>query len=120
MESISDKLQRAMADVGISYGELSEITGIPKSALHRYICGDTEKVPIDRLKTIATALGISAAYLMGWEDEKPAVPEDDGLLKNPEMREALIWFRSHSLEDQKRALNLLKALDIHPELPKDK
>ena len=74
------------------------------------------------LSKIAAYFGVSTDYLLGNTDikNKPAATEDDELLKNPEMREALIWFRSHSPEDQKRALNLLKALDIPPEPPKDK
>lgn len=79
MNNISEKLQQAMEEKDISYGALSDITGIPKSALHRYINGDTEKVPIDRIKLIANALGISAAYVMGWETEKPTTVFDDGL-----------------------------------------
>ena len=74
------------------------------------------------LSKIAAYFDVSTDYLLGNTDikNKPAATEDDELLKNPEMREALIWFRSHSPEDQKRALNLLKALDIPPEPPKDK
>ncbi|WP_432354247.1 helix-turn-helix domain-containing protein [Anaerotruncus rubiinfantis] len=76
----------------------------------------------DTVQKIAAYFGVSTDYLLGNTDikNKPAATEDDELLKNPEMREALIWFRSHSPEDQKRALNLLKALDIPPEPPKDK
>lgn len=52
----------------MSYGELSKLTGISKSALQRYATGETAKIPIDRLEDIAKALNTTPAYLMGWEE----------------------------------------------------
>lgn len=57
---------------GLSYGELSNITGIPKSAIQRYATGETEKIPIDRIESLAHALSIPPEYLMGW-DTKPDI-----------------------------------------------
>lgn len=63
MNKAIEKTPKAMADRGISYGELSRLTGIPKSALQRYVTGSTEKVPADRLLKIYSALGISLSEL---------------------------------------------------------
>lgn len=70
MSERSKRILFAIEKSGLSYGELSNITGIPKSALQRYATGETEKVPIDRIEAIANATHVSSAYLMGWEDEK--------------------------------------------------
>lgn len=59
----------------ISYGELSKMTGIAKSALQRYAIGETSKVPIDRIEKIAHALGIEPAYIIGWID-KPNITDN--------------------------------------------
>jgi len=75
----SQRINKSISGSGLSYGELSKITGIPKSALQRYATGETEKVPSDRIELIAQATGVTAEYLMGWETEKPATIEDDGL-----------------------------------------
>ncbi len=56
---------------GFSYGELSKVTGIPKSALQRYATGSTTKIPIDRIESIAKAVHCSAAYLMCWDEKEP-------------------------------------------------
>ena len=64
------KILKAMSENNMSYGELSSRTGIPKSALQRYATGATCKIPLDRVEAIASALGLSAAYLMGWEETK--------------------------------------------------
>lgn len=72
MNSISQRILCIITEKDISYGELSKLTGIPKSALQRYATGQTEKIPIDRLQSIAKAIGTTPEYLMGWEEEKPA------------------------------------------------
>ncbi len=75
MSDISKRILDILLNKEISYGELAEKTGIPKSALQRYATGQTEKIPIDRLEKIAAAIGTSAAYLMGWEpNNRPAIP----------------------------------------------
>ena len=75
MSDISKRILDILLNKEISYGELAEKTGIPKSALQRYATGQTEKIPIDRLEKIAAAIGTSAAYLMGWEpNNRPPIP----------------------------------------------
>ena len=69
----SEKLAAAMHEKNISIRELSEKTGIPKSAIQRYTSGDTEKIPIDRMKLMAEALGIDPAYIMGWQQSQDAL-----------------------------------------------
>lgn len=68
MSDISERILSLIEEKDISYGELSKITKIPKSALQRYATGETEKIPIPRVEAIAKALSVSAAYIMGWQD----------------------------------------------------
>lgn len=84
MSDISNRILDILLSKNISYGELSELTGIPKSALQRYATGQTEKIPIDRLELIAKAIGTTSAYLMGWEQspsgkqsERPQITDED-------------------------------------------
>lgn len=65
MSELSNRILNLILEQDISYGELSRLTGIPKSALQRYATGETEKIPADRLESIAKALGRSSADLMG-------------------------------------------------------
>lgn len=58
----------------LSYGELSALTGISKSALQRYATGETGKIPPERIEAIARAANVSAAYLLGWADDPQAFP----------------------------------------------
>lgn len=80
MNETSKKILDIITEKGISYGELSEKTKIPKSALQRYATGQTEKIPVDRLKLIAGAIGTTAEYLIGWDvKETPAANNSHGL-----------------------------------------
>ena len=79
MSEMSKRIYEAISDSGLSYGDLNKITGISKSALQRYAIGETEKIPLDRIELIAKATNVSAEYLLGWDNKKPATNEGDGL-----------------------------------------
>lgn len=68
MVNRADRISKAIRDKGISFAELEHITGVSKSALQRYAAGETKKIPIDVVEKVAAATGVSARYLMGWED----------------------------------------------------
>lgn len=78
MSEISEKILELINRNNISYGELSKITGIPKSALQRYATGETQKIPISRLELIAKHLHTTVSYLMGWENnlKSPTITSD--------------------------------------------
>ena len=82
MSELSKRILNLILDQNISYGELSQATGIPKSALQRYATGGTEKIPVDRLELIAQALHTTSACLLGREEPSAAsgvrpVSDDD-------------------------------------------
>ena len=68
------RLQEWMDTVGNSFGDLSKMNGIPKYAIHRYVTGETTKIPLDRLELLATAWGVPASYLMGWISKENSTP----------------------------------------------
>lgn len=75
MSELSNKLLALIIEQNRSYGELSRETGIPKSAIQRYATGETEKVPIDRIKILAKALKTTPASLLGWPRELDSLDE---------------------------------------------
>lgn len=66
MLSIATRLAQAFADSRMTFEDLSMKTGIPKSALHRYMTGETPKIPLDRFEAICKALDLDAAETLGW------------------------------------------------------
>lgn len=77
MNATSERLSELMKEKGISCRQLSEMTGIKKSSVNNYANG-TSPIPIDKLQLMASALGVSAAWLIGWADNR------DGSMNKPE------------------------------------
>lgn len=65
MDIIANRIREIMDTYGISYGDVAEETGIAKSAVHRYVTGETKSIPADRLALIAKALYVTTDYLTG-------------------------------------------------------
>ncbi len=123
MSEISNRILQLITEKELSYSDLSKRTSISKSALQRYATGETPKIPLDRLELIAKALGVSAAYLMGWEETKKApVPsavttDDEELIdlleelrSRPEMRMLFSLSKNATKEDVEDAVRIIEAL----------
>lgn len=65
-----ERIKTLMDEKGISYSELSDMSGVTKPTLQRYATGKTKNIPIDAISRIAAALNTSAAYLMGFTNER--------------------------------------------------
>ena len=74
MENIQAQLLAAFESSGLTYDELAKRTNLPKSALYRYLNGDTEKIPIDRFQAVCRELHVDARILLGWKEDHPADP----------------------------------------------
>ena len=69
IENIIKRLKDVIDNSGFSYAELEKKTGVSKSALQRYANGSTKKIPIDVLQAVAEVSNVSAAWIMGWEEQ---------------------------------------------------
>lgn len=74
MSTFNSVLLSEINKSGMSYGELSRRTGIPKSTLQRYATSNTNKIPIDVVPILESALGLPRGYLLNWAIEKPLNP----------------------------------------------
>ena len=79
MSELSNRILNLIEQRELSYGELSRLTGIPKSALQRYATGQTEKIPVDRLELIAKALDTTSAALLGQAEPLTRPVSDDDI-----------------------------------------
>lgn len=61
-----DRLKEVLDRKGLRAVDLMEMTGVPKSAISFYMAGKS-KPKADRIYTIARALDISEAWLLGYE-----------------------------------------------------
>lgn len=74
-ELIAKRIKESIENAGLSYYDLAKMTKIPKSALQRYATGETRKIPIDRLETLAKVLKVETAYLFGWIEAGQSIPK---------------------------------------------
>ena len=82
--NVSDRIRERMQLLNLSYGELAAATGLTKSAVHRYATGLTDKVPTEALEKLAHALGVTPAYLTGWEQPHTLAAHFEGEQFSPE------------------------------------
>lgn len=64
MSEISKNIRTAMFFANMNYADLAAATGISPATLQRYGSGKTEKIPVDRLQTIAAVLHVSVNDLV--------------------------------------------------------
>lgn len=64
-----DRIKAIMESRNMSVRELGRLTDIPQSTINRYITTQSKKIPVPALELIANVLGVSPAYLMGWDDD---------------------------------------------------
>lgn len=69
-KNVINKIISKRKELGYSYQDLADKTGLNKSTLMRYENGDIKTLNLDSIEAIAKGLGVTPAYLMGWEDEK--------------------------------------------------
>ena len=87
IELITKRLKAAIEGSGLSFVQLAERTGIPKSTLQRWATGQIKRIPVDSISVIASVVGVSAKWIMGWDgtsepsDEKTLTESQQQLLK---------------------------------------
>ena len=65
-----EQLKERKKELGITFDELSEKSGIPKTTLTNILCGKTLTPRIDTMQAIENALGLCAPQ---WTDEEKAL-----------------------------------------------
>ena len=102
---LKDRLREALKDAGMKPIELSEKTGIPKSMVSYYLSGKT-KPKADRIYIISTALGVSEAWLIGYDVPKTRTQEQK---KNDQLAQLIVRMRQDSA-----FYNIVEMLDQVP------
>jgi transcriptional regulator with XRE-family HTH domain len=86
--------------------EIEQRTGIKKSSMQRYVSGETGKIPLVAIEKLAKLFGVSAAYLMGW-DEKKESPSEPQLTEGEKV--LLDLFRRVPEDKQQMVLQMIRA-----------
>ncbi len=107
MTTIGTKIRNRRKELGLTVDELAERIGKNRATVYRYE-NDEVELSLEVVGTLAVVLGISPAYLAGWEQEKPVNNVDDGLATiaeiftplSPENRAKLIELGRLFVNDQ--------------------
>ena len=67
-DKIMERIKNRRLQLGYSYQDVADRTGISKSTLQRYETGEITRLPVNKLEDLAAALEVSPGYLMGWID----------------------------------------------------
>lgn len=118
--TLKERLRLALLEADMKPIELSELTGIPKSMISYYLNGKT-KPKADRIYIISKALGVSEAWLLGYDVPKNRTAEqkknDDlvsviaKLRKDPDFFEVVSMLAGLAPAEYASIKQLLSALD---------
>ncbi len=78
--TIGEKIKALRTEKGLTQPELAKKINTTKQAIFKYENGIVTNIPSDKIEKLAELFGVSPAYLMGWEEKKSALPDDDSAL----------------------------------------
>lgn len=70
--TLGQRIKKLREEREMTLDTLSKHVGVTRQTLSRYETGVITAVPSDKIELLASALGTTPAYLMGWEE----APED--------------------------------------------
>lgn len=98
-----EKIKYAREAAGMTQEELGRACGTTKQTIYKYENDIVSNIPLDRLESIAKAVGVSAAYIMGWDSGKAT----EDILQNAAMKTVLAAdFSAKPLRQQQDLLSL--------------
>ncbi|WP_308533246.1 S24 family peptidase [uncultured Peptoniphilus sp.] len=66
--NIGDRIKQKRLENKMTLEDLGKRADVNKATIQRYESGKITNIPSDRIERISEALGVSPAYLMGWEE----------------------------------------------------
>ena len=100
---IIERIKKRRLELGMSYQELADKTGLSKSTLQRYETGSISNIPLSKLNILAKALKTSPLYIIGLENDNNKINCDSD--KSDKLK-------SLSPENQEKALEYIQLLNM--------
>lgn len=112
------KIKELRQAKGMTLEQVASIVGVGKSTVRKWETGMIANMKRDKIQALATALGTTPAYLMGWKEDKREIPFGLRLFgeepkETPQLTEGeqmlLDLFRQIPEDAQKMYLEVLRA-----------
>ena len=103
LTAFRERMRTVRKAKNITLREIAEKIGVREATVQRYESGNGIKtIPYDAIVGIANILGVSPAYLMGWEDNLTEESADEvvDILMDPTLMEYIKKIQSLKQEDR--------------------
>ncbi|WP_019108138.1 LexA family protein [Peptoniphilus senegalensis] len=86
--NIGNRIKRKRLENNLTLEELGKKADVSRATMQRYESGKITNIPSDRIERISEALGVSPAFIMGWEDEnnEPILENIPGIITPIKMK----------------------------------
>lgn len=68
---ISKKLKNRRKEIGLTMLELAQKVGVSEATISRWESGDIANMRRDKIASLANALQVTPAFIMGWDETEP-------------------------------------------------
>jgi len=110
--TIGQRIKQCRELKKITQEELGKICNTTKQTIFKYETGVITNIPMDRLCLIANALGVSPAFLMGWDDP---VRASSMAIESHTEAQLISSFRELNEDGQTAAIKYIDYLSEQPE-----
>ena len=113
-DKIIERIRSRRLELGMSYQDLADKTGLSKSTLQRYETGFIKNIPLAKVEDLAFALQVTPEYLMGWEAKADSQLDNETLqmmseaFARPEMRALFSVSRNATKDDIEKSIKIIE------------
>ena len=107
---MSQRIKDLRREKGLTLEQVADVVGVGKSTVRKWETGMIANMRRDKIAALATALGTTPAYLMGWKEddnEKNITPSKPELTEGEEA--LLELFRKVPESQQELVLQMIRA-----------
>ena len=112
-EDMAKRIRDLRQDKGLTLEQVASVVGVGKSTVRKWETGMIANMRRDKIASLASALGTTPAYLMGWKEETVEEEKTPSELQLTEGEEALLeLFRKVPEDKQAMVIQMIRvALD---------
>lgn len=71
--TINERIKKRRIELDMTLEEVAKVVKTTRQTIQRYESGVISNIPSNNIEALAVALNTTPAYLMGWDEETPAI-----------------------------------------------